>query len=632
MSALFPELGPLDPDTKADPAPKPAQAPSQARVGLHGVAKPALVDDGQADQADQAVHTEAEVRIARPGLAAGAEALARFEQAFGLPGLIRSLKKTEGDEIEVVVELADGKLAAGSLVPPGARAWKQGKTFGIIYRGPTLPGLLAKALLRFMARYDGVPFDKILAQIVPDAGDEHMLHNDYAESVFYAFAPSSGWRRFFEGTELYRGACGAQTGKIAVIDHTDIECIFNVAPLDNRLPSFFNVPNVEAGGSLSATPPGFEVNGKEHQMFTDIQDRDVIKGADKLLDQALETLADHPDKPDMVFIQAGCLPDVTGDDLEASVARTSDRLRLPVVVVGIQNDPISTAMSKLMEGSDIAQDRPLDPGSIALLGVPDFVGRHSLGELLERAGIRVLTSVLPNLDRHGLDLLARAEVLVGYPWDRHRETSRRLAERMAPARAILPGAPFGVDGTCVWLRAIGEAVGRSEAVEKALDAELREVAPQWRALRARAQRYRVGFIIEQSNWRAVLNPNRSLGVPMLAMLREMGFGIDVLVYAGTGAAERDEVQAGVRVRSFRSCAELDARLGETEVVAWYSEMLYDRRLTRNGKNPFSLRQFRMGLRGALESLRELVRLAELPFYRRYSRYLGRAFTELEEQQ
>jgi hypothetical protein len=610
MSELFPELDDNDDGPIASPARDPEPEPDAARV-----------------------HHEHDARIARSGLAAGVEAVARFEQAFGLPGAIRSLKKTEGNEIDLVVELPDGTLATGSLVPPGVQAWKQGKSFGISHRGASLPAPLAKALLRFLARYDGVPFERILAQIVPDAGDEHMLPSDYPESVFYAFAPSSGWRRFFEGTELYRGACATHTGNVAVVEHTDIECIFNIAPYDNRLPGFFTNPNVErdaAGFSPAAVPPNFAVGGPGRQLFTDIQDRDVIRGADKLLDRALETLAEDPNKPELVFIQSGCLPDVTGDDLDASVARTSAKLRLPVIVVGTQNDPISAAMGKLVQAREIAPDRPLAPGSVALLGMPEFAGRRSLDELLERAGIPVLVSVLPNFDRAAVEQLVRAEVLIGYPWDRYRETAGRLAARLAPARAIQPGAPFGLDGSSRWLRAIGEAVGRSDAIEDVLGAELDTITPQWRTLGARARRYRIGFVVDQPNWRAALAPTRTLGVPMLPMLREMGFGIDVLVHSGAsaGAGKREQLGPDIRVRSFRSCAELDAQLREDETVLWYSEMLYERRLTRTGNNPFSLRQFRMGLQGALDTLRELVRLAELPFYRRYSRYLGQAFTEM----
>jgi len=622
VSALFPELAGLDEDEQGHERPTGRTASTHARVGLHGHAKPAG-DDEELD----GVYAEANVRLARPGLAAGSEAIARFEQAFGLPGLIRSLKKTEGDEIELVIELPDGSLAAGSLVPPESRAWKRGKTFGLAYRGASLPTVLAKALLRFHARYDGVPFAKILAQIVPEAGDEHMLHNDYPESVLYAFAPSSGWRRFFEGTELYRGTCGTHTGKVAVIDHTDIECLFNSVPYDNRLPGFFTTPSVEVGaeGSTAPAEPTFR------HLFTDIQDRDVIRGADKLLDQALENLADDPDKPDMVFIQSGCLPDVTGDDLDASAARTAGKLRLPVVVVGTQNDPISAALGKLMQGRSFARDRALERGAIALVGLPDFAGRRSLDALLERAGIPVLTSVLPNLDNHALDQLARVEALIVYPWDRHRETARRLCERLVPAQVVDANAPFGLEGTARWLRAIGDAIGRRDAVEVALTEELDRLGPRWRELTARARRYRVGFVVDQPNWRAALAPARSLGVPILAMLREMGFGVDVLVYTGAGAAPREpSTSPGVCVKTFRTCAELDAGLREAEAVLWYSELLYEQRLTRNGRNPFSLRQFRMGLSGAIESLAELVRLAELPFYRRYARYLGAAFPELSE--
>ena len=607
MSELFPEL---------DTAPK-------AQVRVASPSKPQQSGDTQQGNSSD-IHQELEARISRGGLAAGVNAVTRFEQAFGLPGTIRSLKKTTGDEIEVVFELADGMLATGLLVPPGVDAWKQGKSFGVSYRGGRpLPPPVGKAMLRFLARYDGVPFERVLAQVIPDSGDEHMLTADYPESVFYAFAPASGWRRFFEGVDLYRGACATHTGNVAVIDHTDIECRFNNAPYDNRLPGFFNIPESEPDEDDDNR------NRHTHNLFTDVQDRDVIRGADKLLDQALESLAEHPAKPELVFIQSGCLADVTGDDLEASVARTAAKLRLPVVVVGNQNDPISTALSKLFDGCEIKPERPLAPDSVALLGIPDFTGRRTLDGLLARAGIRTLVSVLPNLDRHAIEQLAHAPVLVGYPWARHRETARRLAARMAPARMIDPGVPFGLEGTASWLRGIGDAVGRRDAVEELIASELADIEPSWSALSDRARRYRVGFVIDQPSWRSALDPSRSLGVPMLPMLREMGFGVDVLIFNQTGA-RCDVGEEGVRVRSFRGCAELDALLREPETVLWYSEMQYERRLTRTGNNPFSLRQFRMGLRGALDSLQELVRRAELPFYRRYAEYLGPAFAEMKE--
>ena len=162
-------------------------------------------------------------------------------------------------------------------------------------------------------------------------------------------------------------------------------------------------------------------------------------------------------------------------------------------------------------------------------------------------------------------------------------------------------------------------------------AELGRLRLRWDALRARARLLRVGFVIDHGNWRAALSTQRSLGVPMLEMLVEMGFGVDILAYAGdrspSSQALAEERFDSIRVRRYRDVDELDRHLGDPRVAAWYSELHYDRRLTRNGKNAFSMRQFSMGLDGALSSLEAMLDLSNMSFYRSYGRYLGAAFLE-----
>jgi hypothetical protein len=115
---------------------------------------------------------------------------------------------------------------------------------------------------------------------------------------------------------------------------------------------------------------------------------------------------------------------------------------------------------------------------------------------------------------------------------------------------------------------------------------------------------------------------------MLELLSEMGFGVDVLAYAGDRprppAAERFD---DIEVRWYRDIGELDELLADPRVAAWYSELYYDRRLSRNGKNAFSMRQFNMGLSGAIDSLESMLSLANMSFYRSYARHLGPAFVE-----
>lgn len=618
-SSLFPELESLSElETSDEHEPNWSAATRELFARLAGG-----VGSADAIEPRDSVFQEHRMRESGPGIAASVEVTRRFEQALGMPGMLRSLKRVEGSSIEFVAEI-EGQLLTGGFVDAGESAWRKGKTFGITYRDELHP-VLARALVRFLVRYDGVDFAKILGLIEPEPADLHMLATDYHESVLYSYAPSNGWRRFFEGTELYRGTCGGHQGKVAVIDHTDLECSYNQVPYEESLPSFFNIPAIENQHVVG------QAGSESINLLTDIQDRDVITGADVLLDRALESLVDHPNRPELVIVQAGCLPEVTGDDLQASVARTSARLRLPVVVVGQHNDPVGASLGQLVERETVDPERKLEPDTVMFLGLPAFRGRGAIFELFERAGIRVAGTLLPDFTPEVVARLAKVSLFVLHPWARYEVSAARLAARHAPARALAPGSPFGLRGTRRWMLAIADALGRRAQMSAVIDEVWPELAPRWASLQARARRHRLGFVVEQPSWQLALSASRCFGVPLVELLSEMGFGVDILAFAGTVAVAEQRFD-GVRVRGYRECGELAELLAADEVSAWYSELHYDRRLTRSGKNSFSLRQIYMGLPGAVESLAELLALVELPFYRRYGRYLGAAFPELADRE
>src|SRR5690606_28944686 len=109
--------------------------------------------------------------------------------------------------------------------------------------------------------------------------------------------------------------------------------------------------------------------------------------------------------PDSIVIQAGCLPEVTGDDIGASAARTQDRLQLPVLAVGQHNDVAGVSLGDMLGQRRFAIDRPLDPHGVAILGMPAFLGRTELVALLERAGVHVHTVVLPEVPDNAIESL-----------------------------------------------------------------------------------------------------------------------------------------------------------------------------------------------------------------------------------
>jgi hypothetical protein len=187
-----------------------------------------------------------------------------------------------------------------------------------------------------------------------------------------------------------------------------------------------------------------------------------------------------------------------------------------------------------------------------------------------------------------------------------------------------------VRGTRRWMLAIAEALGRRAQMAAVLDEAWAELSPGWAAAQARARRHRLGFVVEQPSWQFALASRRSFGVPLVELLAEMGFGVEILAFAGTVPIAEQRFD-GVRVRGYADCHALAELLAADDVSAWYSDLHYDRRLTRSGKNSFSLRHVRIGLAGAVESLVALLDTIELPFYRRYGRHLGPAFPELIDQ-
>ena len=78
---------------------------------------------------------------------------------------------------------------------------------------------------------------------------------------------------------------------------------------------------------------------------------------------------------------------------------------------------------------------------------------------------------------------------------------------------------------------------------------------------------------------------------------------------------------------FNDAPELEARLRDSPAEAFYSELYYDRRLTRCGKAQFSVSDFALGLAGAVQTAQHLLRVCELPFYRKYGAHMGAPFSK-----
>lgn len=589
-----------------------------------------------------------------------------FARALALPVEVLDVEVLDHQKVRIGTRWGEGRRAI-SLVHPSERAWKRVAGFGIAVEGPSLEPELAKALMQFLSRYQRASLrsfaDRVRAQpqltdpesIAAEAAEATRTHPegpqpyvaspppwndlpgtrddpeaaarasaargedpdplrlpaDVHGALFYNYGAKSGWRTFFEDHDLYRGGCSHIEGRVATVMHREIECTYNHAP-----------DTAWGRGTFGALPDEPRERPQDEWSMlvdTDLSDRDVIMGGDARLDAAFDAIAAMPVRPDVVLLQSTCVPVVTGDDLEASAERARRKHRLPIAVVGYIEHPHASALVQQLAAMP---DAPR-PGVAALIGMPRIAGVNELREILEEAGVSLLGPMVPDLPAGAMEQLGGASLLVTYDEPHTRSDVARVLERLAHRRAISPPPPFGPEASRRFCREVAEALGRADEFDRCWDERRAVWASRWEALVERARGYRVGFVIERSDWRSRVD--RRFGVPLLEAVRAMGFGVDLFVFARAGEAVADPDDPDVRVRPYATPEALEALLREPGVALVYSELRYDRRIPRTGHASFSLEEFRVGPTGAMATLETLLGRCETPWYRRYGALAGAPF-------
>jgi len=331
---------------------------------------------------------------------------------------------------------------------------------------------------------------------------------------------------------------------------------------------------------------------------------------------------------ELVVLNSACGPDVTGEDLSYLAQSYHGNGRI-LYMPSAGQEPASAMFREFLrweeqEGGPIPRR---NPRSVCLVGYPGGRARQELASLLEAAGFVVEACLLPSLSVEALRRARRAAVLILSRDGQFETAAREVAERLC-ARTVRPPAPYGLAGTQAWLREVASAMGAQAVWEAAWSRRVEAWAGRWSELKSEAAGYRLAFILQPSQMARLSDPAYNAGVPLLPVVKEMGFGIELLVYVDSSVSLPKEVEGRSgpdgrhRLSWFRTREELEGLLRSRDFQAVYSDFFFDSRLTRSGKGQFSLASFEAGLEGALRSLDRLLGICRLPFYRRYARYLG----------
>tara|TARA_B100000029_G_scaffold506027_1_gene587986 strand:- start:485 stop:1705 length:1221 start_codon:yes stop_codon:yes gene_type:complete len=365
--------------------------------------------------------------------------------------------------------------------------------------------------------------------------------------------------------------------------------------------------------------------------LTNLDDADVVLGGTPKLEEMLDAVHDkYPNVP--IHFNCTCPPIVIADEVNLVLQNFEEKHEAPVVFT--TQDPGSPIgdFSKVLEVAHAGSEfRPTDANGVNLVGFTLGADHDDLVDLLQSTGIRVNVSIIPHNNGELLQRYADASVQVFFPngpW--MRLYSNAFGD--LPQKSVHAGPPFGIEGTRAWLKNVAKEFGREDAVDSVVDARLHSMKAEWDALSEEAQKCRLGFVLDRDDLDRLTTPVRNMGIPIFTMLDEMGFGIDVLCYTDkdedlqycretlSGLEHGGEKHTAV---AFTEQEELSSLLENGEFAAVFSEYFYDWRLTQAGKAQFHMAHFEKGLAGAIQSMERLVNICQLPFYRRYRRYLKR---------
>jgi hypothetical protein len=226
-----------------------------------------------------------------------------------------------------------------------------------------------------------------------------------------------------------------------------------------------------------------------------------------------------------------------------------------------------------------------------------------------------------------MEQVMKAEVLVFRPSTFMTELYDRVF-RGCGQRRIAPDPPFGVAGTSAWIMGIAEAVGRTEDAAAVVGASVEALRPELDALRARAACHEMTFVANPSSPARLTDPVGATGLAVLPTVAELGYRIRILARDDVPALFRDfkdridawcdENGVSVEVEGFTDREALAAAIRSGKGGAVFSEFFYDSRISREGRQQFSARDFEMGYAGAIRTARRLLRLSGMPFNGRYA--------------
>ena len=526
-----------------------------------------------------------------------------------------------------------------------------GPEVSLWFRRPEIPPSLARRFrqvagrnlahlrLRDLARAVLLDPDNRVAPVVDEA-DPAPDGISIPTSAEHAWTHRAMFADFFAASELRRAGGDIVDVHTAhtQVSHGDVECSYCAVWVPRprtgllRLPVYETVRNI--GRPLEEQGLFNESEDLSDIISSDMTEQDVILGAPGRMEQVLEH-ADRHGKKDRLVVIGLCLPDVIGEDQDATVEAYAAKTKTPVFMVPAAPRSWAWFARDILQTRRraLASSTKSDPRAINLIGFADNAGTRDVRRRLEAVGVRINTRVLPELDMGAVDLLPRGALNVYLPNIYWEKAYSHLEDDELRGHLTIDG-PYGIAGTRAWLESVCGALGipdtGSGSIAGQFEAWMEPMAERWSRLRSEAAAYRLGVVVSDDDIDTLLDARFTWGIALLSVLQEMGFGLDLFVGGPRAdtAVERFRTRTSLgredyAIDTFDSLPSLLDALAASPCRAVFSNYVFDWRLVQAGKTPFSTLEFEMGLHGAVLTLERLLAACRLPLFCDGRRFLSK---------
>jgi hypothetical protein len=404
--------------------------------------------------------------------------------------------------------------------------------------------------------------------------------------------------------------------KINFVAHSNRECSFS---------KYFLSKNIKSGSSPFRSVSLMKSMDIDNIFLTDISDSAIVSGGEHLLEEAIEQSKHlYPDRT--ISVVGNCDYYMIGDNINSVCEKCRGRetkiMYLNPPMAGFQEVKTSNWWGDFLTSISHSDRKIKNSINMAGLGNYDETHMIELKILLERAGIKLLTVILPGVSPEAYTQFAQAEFTVLSKWHPIRKVFEEPLKDHDFKYISLP-CPYGIQGTKIWINEIAKALKMPEFPDEKFSQFSGKFAPDYEKIKNRLKSINLAIVADVGTIEELFSPEFFFGFDPCLFFTELGVNLKIIKILD------DEKDASIPVNFNNPQVEfIFSKRSETcysEIFRKYSiNLVYcdvcdGEIVKKSGATPFAIDSLFMGISGARKTMQKLLALSKLNIYSKYGR-------------